>query len=218
MLPVDVPADDLPALVGGLYALVPGEGRPTPHGVRRPGVRVTDGVPVELEVLLPPLAADPVVRARLLSGADALRSLAGRHAVRVLHVVVEDDLVAVVRNRFPAVVLADARRAEGGTVSPRQAVTTALEVLAGLVEVHAAGLVHGALSERDVLMDTSVPLRTVVRVTGFGAAALLGRPVDVALPPGSGPVPVPADDVWAAGALLGQLLTARDAATPADLS
>ncbi len=56
---------------------------------------------------------------------------------------------------------------------------------------------HGGVTERDVLLDASTPLRSQVRLTGFGLAA-------------PGPTATPAADVRAAGAMLGLLTVGNE--------
>ena len=146
------------------------------------GTRLADGARVRVEVLR---TTDPAVRDRLRAGESALRSADGRHLARVRQVVV-DPALALVREDVRGEVLS------AGAADPVAAVADVLDALAGL---HAAGLVHGALTAGDVVLDTSVPLRRTVRLTGWGTAALV-EPVP----------PVAAVDVRAAGRLLSDLL------------
>lgn len=150
----------------------------TPYAEVHRATRTDDGTPVRVELLR---ATGPAVAERLAGAAQALRQADGRHLVRVRQVL--DAPLALVRDDVPA--------EPWDGADPLRVVAEALDALARL---HALGLVHGALTAQDLLLDTSVPLRPVVRVTGWGLAAL------------SSPVPPdPADDVRDAGLLLEQL-------------
>ena len=155
----------------------------TPYAEVRTGRRLADGAAVRVERLR---ATDADVRERLLASADPLRRADGRHLVRVRDVVVADGL-AVVRDDVPGEPVA-------GPLPVARAVGVVADVLDALAALHALGLVHGALDRRDVLLDASVPLRTTVRLTGWGIAGVLS-PVP----------PAPAEDVAAAGRLLVEL-------------
>lgn len=180
-------------VLGGRYDL--GEPlRRTGFGQVRVGTRRADDAPVAVELLDEALVADPGVRARCDTGEAALCAVSGRHLVRVQAVVVESTRIGVVRDRVGGSDLCALRAEAGGTLAPREAVALVVDVLDALSDLHAAGLVHGALRERDVLVDLDVPLRPVTRLTGYGTAALVrGRAV-------------PTEDVVAAGRLLCVLL------------
>lgn len=156
----------------------------TPYAEVRTGRRLADGAAVRVERLR---TAGADVRERLLAAAGPLRRADGRHLVRVREVVVADGL-ALLRDDVPG-------EAVSGPLAPDRAAEVVADVLDALAGLHHLGLVHGALDRRDVLLDTSVPLRSTVRLTGWGIAGLLS------------PVPPPAsDDVAAAGRLLVQLV------------
>ena len=148
--------------------LVPG--RPVPGRL--------DGAPVTAE-----LVAGPVP--------TALRRADGRHLVRVRQVLAADAGTVVVRDAVDGADLEQERVRAGGALPLESAVALVADVLDGLADLHAAGLVHGDLQPSDVRLDASLPLRPVVRVTGWGTRG-----------PGD-----PADDVRAAGRLLALLLT-----------
>jgi hypothetical protein len=157
--------------------------------------RLADGAPLAVEVLSEAYAADPGVRRRLADGASALTAVSAEHLVPVVDVVVDDGVVAVVRERVGGSSLGAVRAEAGGTLPPREAAGVVVDVLDALADLHVRGVVHGALVERDVLLDQSSPLRPLPLLTGWGTAALLrGRP------------PVPSDDVADAARLLWQCL------------
>ncbi|MDP3713966.1 MAG: protein kinase, partial [Mycobacteriales bacterium] len=169
--------------------------RRTGFGQVRVGTRRADDAPVAVELLDEALATDPAVRTRCDTGEAVLCAVSGRHLVRVQALVVEADGIGVVRDRVGGSDLCALRAEAGGTLAPREAVSLVVDVLDALSDLHAAGLVHGALRERDVLVDLDVPLRPVTRLTGYGTAALVrGRAV-------------PTEDVLAAGRLLCVLLS-----------
>ncbi|MCW2665410.1 MAG: hypothetical protein JWN57_372, partial [Frankiales bacterium] len=178
-------------LLGGRY-VAQGASRPTAYGTAVRAGRAGTGTPVTVELLDPRLLADPAARARLAEGADRLRAASGRHLVQVLEVWAPDG--AVVHDRFPGVSVAGLRSQAGGVLPADRAGALVADVLDGLAALHAAGLVHGALTEHDVLLDDATPLRSEVRLTGYGLAALLGPPYGLPdVPGGSG---TPAADVW----------------------
>lgn len=182
--------------LGGRYDLGDPQRR-TAFGQVRFGTRRCDGAAVAAEVLDEGVAADPAVRLRCAAGAAALCAASGRHLVPVQAVVVAGDGVAIVRERVGGTDLPALRAEAGGTLGPREAVALVVDVLDALSGLHAALLVHGALTERDVLVDLDVPLRPVTRLTGWGTAALVRGPGEV----------VPAADVAAAGRVLCVLLS-----------
>lgn len=171
-------------------------GTPTAFGILHARVRSADGEPVLVEVLRP-ASYDRLVGAR-----DALRGVQGRHVVRVLDVVRQragtgHELCAVVRPGFAFTGLP-------GSLPCDEAVRLVADVLLGLADVHDAGLTHGAVDRRAVLLDRSVPLRPTVRLVGHGLAALL-----------TDRRPSRDGDVAAAAALLGALLPPGSAVSTA---
>lgn len=155
-----------------------GPSTPTPYADVIRGTRLQDGAAVRVELLR---TTDPAVGARLAAASERLRRADGRHLVRVRQVLA--DPPALVREDVP-----------GRPPDPADPVRVVADVLDALADLHALGLAHGALTAQDVLLDSSVPLRPVVRLTGWGVAALL-----------SPAPPDPAEDVRAAGRLLEQL-------------
>lgn len=164
----------------------------TAGGDVRTGRSVLDGSAVVVELLR---ASDPAVAARATAVRTAWLRADGRHLVRVREVVVEGDLVAVVRDAVQGLDLEAERVRAGGTLAPAAAAAAVAAVLDGLADLHAVGLVHGDVTPAAVRLDVSVPLRTVVRLTGWGTASLVGRAA------------APSDDARGAGRLLVHLLT-----------
>lgn len=150
----------------------------TPYADVHRGTRRYDGARVRVELLR---ADAPAVAVRLAAASESLRRADGRHLVRVRQVL--DEPLGLVRDDVPAEALDRA--------DPVRVVADALDALAVL---HAFGLAHGALTAQDLLLDASVPLRPVVRLTGWGLVALH-----------SAAPPDPADDVRDAARLLEQL-------------
>lgn len=146
-------------------------------------------------VVVERMPASGGVGARAARLSDAVRLADGRHLARVRAVFVAPDVVTVVRDHVDGPALSDELAAAGGTLPLEVAVRRCVGVLDALADLHAAGLTHGALDADVVRLDASVPLRPAVRLTGWGTAALLGRPG------------TPAADVAAAGRLLQVLVT-----------
>lgn len=130
-------------------------------------------------------------------------TVASPHVVRVYDFVIEEAQPFVVMELFPGRTLADLL-VECGDATPRALARIAFDVLGALRAVHRAGLVHGDLTARNVLLDAAG--RAVL--TDFGLAAPIGRSdlvprprsrLDDTLP---GPPHDPAEDVAALGALV----------------
>ena len=108
--------------------------------------------------------------------------------------------------------LAEALRA-GGAMTPRAAVTLLRGVLEALRAAHAQGIVHRDLKPSNILLDPDGR----ARVMDFGIAArvsdgvghVCGTPGYMSPEAAQGMAPVAAMDVFAAGMILGELLTGR---------
>ncbi|MSZ78307.1 MAG: protein kinase, partial [Actinobacteria bacterium] len=131
----------------------------------------------------------------------------------------DDDLVLIAMDLVRGGSLLDLLRAHGPL--PERFVAAVLEqLLAGLVAVHAAGLVHRDVKAANLLLEATGSDRPWVRLGDFGLACPLDDPVRL----GSGPVGTPgylspeaergaparpAQDVYAAGAVGRRLLAGR---------
>ncbi|MDQ4065179.1 MAG: PASTA domain-containing protein [Actinomycetota bacterium] len=170
---------------------------------------------VAVKVLQPSLAADPALVERFKQEARAAARLTHPNVVAVYDWGSDDERTYYMVMEF--VSGTDLRNVlvERGSLPPSQAVEIVAFVCDALAAAHGTGLVH-----RDVKPENVLIARTgAVKVADFGIAAV----VDVDLTSPGGMVPgtlrylspeqaagreaTAASDIWAAGALLGELVT-----------
>lgn len=154
-------------------------------------------------------------RTQLLAEARAAASLEHRAFVRVLEIVDEDGVLALVLELVRGQTLAE--RLKTGPVPVAQALDWTAELAQAMAEAHRAGLVHGDLKPANLMID----LDNRLRILDFGLAR---RPVvpdgDAAVShPGAGTLAYmapelllgapasAATDAYAIGMLLGDMLT-----------
>ena len=164
---------------------------------------------VRLELLRPELAQDPSVVAALDSATRALARASTGVLLELLDAGVEDGLPFLVTEHVDGRPLDEVLR-DDGPLDPRDASAVGGQVLTGLAEAHAAGVVHADVEPSGVIRTADgVRLRT----PGTGQALLRARrhgPARAARPL----APEASDgridertDVWFAGSLLFELLT-----------
>ena len=194
------PAEDV---LGGRWALGELLGTGSTSIVRR-AVDTTDGAVVAVKELRPELAGEQTLVARLVREHAVLRSLDHPRVLRALDLH-RSDRVAIILELLPAGDLA-ARLLREQTLTPREAVRTTCAVLDALVHVHTRGIAHGDVKAANVLLGRRgrVVLGDLGSVTGTG-----GTPEHLAPELVGGYPASPAGDVYAAGALLHQLLAGR---------
>lgn len=105
---------------------------------------------VVVKVLLPELALSPATRRRFLEEAQRLSRVRSAHVVDVLDV--HEHPPAIVLRCAPGGNLANAVRKEG-TWDEARLRRLAHDLLVGLGDLHAAGLVHGDVKPENVLLD-----------------------------------------------------------------
>ena len=175
-----------------------------------------------LLIVDPRLAGDDAFAEALARGTAPLLDAFHHRAVVGTVVVAQDgkSLVVVTESTTGATSLADimARsKARGGKVPPRVAAAIARSVVDGLATAHAAGIVHGALHPRSVLVDRDGNVRVTdfavghaamtASAAGSEALPLKGLAGYLAPELALGDAPAPACDVYAVGALLFTMLT-----------
>ncbi|WP_163551234.1 serine/threonine-protein kinase [Candidatus Frankia alpina] len=216
--------------LGSRYVLHELLGQGTTGQVWR-GVRVQDDAAVAIKVLRRELADDPEIVDRFLREWDLLVELDSPGLVAVRDLVNEPGALAIVMDLVEGPDLR-AHLREFGPRPAQEAVRLAIGTLWALDSVHAAGIVHRDVKPENILIDTSVPDRPIVRLTDFGIARVIstpsrvsatgpiGTPLYMAPELGTGAPPTPAADVYSAGVVLYELLAGSppfDSTNPADL-
>jgi eukaryotic-like serine/threonine-protein kinase len=107
--------------------------------------------------------------------------------------------------------LSEARKGQG-PMKPREAVTLMVGVLDALATAHAQGIVHRDLKPSNLLMGKDGRARVMdfgiaARVAGGGDGQIAGTPGYMSPEAARGQPPAPAMDVFAAGMVLGELLS-----------
>jgi eukaryotic-like serine/threonine-protein kinase len=173
--------------------------------------------PVAVKVLQPSLASDPDFVARFRAEARAAARLTHPNVVGVYDWGSADELTYyMVMEYVPGNDLRDilSRR---GALQPAQAVEVMAAVCDALDAAHSGGLVHRDVKPENILIDRTGK----VKVADFGIA--LAMDADRTMPGGvisgtlrylspeqaSGGEATPASDIWAAGAVLCELVTGR---------
>ncbi|MDP9225046.1 MAG: Stk1 family PASTA domain-containing Ser/Thr kinase [Actinomycetota bacterium] len=182
---------------------------------------------VAVKVLQPSLASDPDFVDRFRAEARAAARLTHPNVVGVYDWGSADDLTYyMVMEYVPGRDLRQVLAAQGA-LEPAQAVQVMAEVCDALDAAHATGLVHRDVKPENILIDPTGK----VKVVDFGIA--IAMDADGTMPGGSisgtlrylspeqaeGQRATPASDIWAAGAVLSEIVTARPpvAASPAEL-
>lgn len=176
------------------------------------------GRAVTIRLIHPTLGDDPGFAARLAEESRNVAALTGLGLLRLLDTGEEEGVLFLVREHVDGST-ARALLERRGPLSPREAVRIAAGVLEALEVAHDAGLLHLGLNLDDVWIGLEGDV--VVSDLGIGAAVTATRPAsDFARVLGDGIAPEQTTDgnvdertdVFAAGALLFELLTGR---TPA---
>ncbi len=165
---------------------------------------------VALKLLLP--GAEAISVNQWLHEARAVSRLSHPNIVPVFEADDADGQPYLVFELVRGRTLAEALRA-GGAMPPRAAVTLLRGVLEALRAAHAQGIVHRDLKPSNILLDPDGR----PRVMDFGIAArvsdrvghICGTPGYMSPEAAQGAAPTPAMDVFAAGMILGELLSGR---------
>ncbi|MFN2593786.1 MAG: Stk1 family PASTA domain-containing Ser/Thr kinase [Actinomycetota bacterium] len=172
---------------------------------------------VAVKVLQPSLAVDPELVARFKAEARAAARLTHPNVVAVYDWGAEDEQTYyMVMEYVPGTDLRDLLVMRG-CIEPAHAVEIIASVCDALAAAHAVGLIHRDVKPENVLIDH----HGKVKVADFGIAVVAGN--DATVPGGTIPGTLryiapeqaqgreasTATDVWAAGAVLCELLTGR---------
>ncbi|HEX2051625.1 MAG TPA: PASTA domain-containing protein [Actinomycetota bacterium] len=170
---------------------------------------------VAVKVLQPALAADADLVTSFRAEARAAARLAHPNAVAVYDWGEDGGAYYMVMEYVDGTDLRDLLVSRG-SLEPAQAADVVAAVCDALAAAHACGLVHRDVKPENVLLDRDGQ----VKVADFGIAAVardaagapgagLGAQRYIAPEQARGDDATPASDVWAAGALLSELLTGR---------
>lgn len=184
-----------------------------------------DGRPVAVKVIADRWRADPTFRDRFTREVVAARRVAGFCTARVLDADVTGPVPYLVTEYVDGMSLHE-RVTRLGPLSGSDAEALAVGVAGALTAIHAAGVVHGDLTPRNVMLSPFGP-----KVIDFGVAraaeataqtgVLFGTPGWLAPEQAAGRPAAPATDVYAWGLLVAWAATARPAlaaGVPPDLS
>ncbi|HVV87229.1 MAG TPA: protein kinase [Kofleriaceae bacterium] len=184
---------------------------------------------VQVLVVAPALAGDRAFTDHLTrQAAPRLHSFAHRAVVGTVLVAREGrDLVVVTepaRDARTVVDLLAAAHGRGGGLPPRVIAAIARAVIDGLASAHAAGLVHGAIHPRSVLVERDGGVRLTDLAVGFAAMSaaaagsesmpLRGLSGFVSPEVALGDAPTAAADVYGVGALMYAMMTGDHPAGP----
>ncbi|HVF52893.1 MAG TPA: PASTA domain-containing protein [Actinomycetota bacterium] len=171
--------------------------------------------PVAVKLLHSDLARDEALVRRFKREAQAAARLTSPHIVAVHDWGYDEGSYYMVMELVFGRDLRDLL-ARSRTVEPSQARRIIADVCRALATAHAAGLVHRDVKPENILIARD----GVVKVADFGIAAIAGKHTDPGgivtgtlsylAPEGAAGAEVgPAADIWAAGAVLSELLTGR---------
>lgn len=209
---VDQPGSQTERPFGSRYLLTSHLGSGAMGQVWRAHAR--DGQPFAVKLLRSELAGDSALVARFLQEAKLLTEIRGSHLVRVHDLVAEGSELGIVMDLVDG---EDLRSVVArGALQPQAAVHIVDGILAGLADVHEAGIVHRDVKPENVLLPSSAPTHSLL--TDFGVAGLvqegagarrttvIGTPEYLAPEVADGQVPTPSSDLYGVGIVLYELL------------
>ena len=180
----------------------------------------SDGRELAIKVLRPELADDPVLVARFVQERALLVRLSGPGIVRVVDLVLEGDLLAIVMERVNGGSLRHLIEKDQGRLQESIAADIIADVLSALGIAHAQGIVHRDIKPENILIDESVdPIKALL--TDFGISGLtegsshtrmtsiVGTPDYMAPEVIDGAPATSAVDVYACGIVLYELIGGR---------
>ena len=203
--------------LGSRYVLHDLLGRGAMGEVYRGTVRGSEAA-VAVKLLKPELVSDPETVARFFQERSILTAIDHPNVVRVVDLVAEGDILAIVMELVQGQDLRRLLRARR-TLPPAEAVRLVCQLLDGLAAVHAAGIVHRDVKPENMLLDGAAVPR--VRLTDFGVARLsygasltkissiIGTPEYMAPEVADHDSAAPSADLYSAGIVLYEMLAGR---------
>ena len=205
-------------LLGSRYVLHDLLGRGAMGEVYRGTVRGS-GAAVAVKLLKPELVSDPETVARFFQERSILTAIDHPNVVRVVDLVAEGDVLAIVMELVQGLDLRRLLRARQ-TLPPADAVRLVCQLLDGLAAVHAAGIVHRDVKPENMLVDGTAA-QPRIRLTDFGVARLsygasltkvssiIGTPEYMAPEVADHDSAAPSADLYSAGIVLYEMLSGR---------
>jgi tetratricopeptide (TPR) repeat protein/tRNA A-37 threonylcarbamoyl transferase component Bud32 len=181
--------------------------------------RVTDkqiDEEVALKVLRPEIAADKRTLERFRNELKLARKITHPNVCRMYHLGVDEGLPYITMEYVRGDDLAVILRTKG-PLAPKEAVTIAAQVCAGLTEAHRLGVVHRDLKPQNLMIDTYGK----VRIMDFGiarsieskgateAGTFIGTPDYMSPEQVSGQQVDQRSDIYSLGVILFEMLTGR---------
>lgn len=205
-------------LLGSRYVLHDLLGRGAMGEVYRGTVRGSEGA-VAVKLLKPELVSDSETVARFFQERSILTAIDHPNVVRVVDLVAEGDVLAIVMELVQGLDLRRLLRARQ-TLPPADAVRLVCQLLDGLAAVHAAGIVHRDVKPENMLVDGTAA-QPRIRLTDFGVARLsygasltkvssiIGTPEYMAPEVADHDSAAPSADLYSAGIVLYEMLSGR---------
>lgn len=174
------------------------------------------GRPVAVKLLREDLAQDPSAARRFRREALTAASVSHPHMANVFDYVDEDGRPGIVMELVEGETLAQ-RLAREGALAPTEAARIAADMLDALEAAHRAGIVHRDVKPGNVMLATGGAVKVadfgIARAAGDAALTqtglVFGSPHYLAPEQLRGEAATPATDVYAAGIVLYEMLTAR---------
>ena len=211
-------------ILDGKYALIREIGSGS-AGVVFEAEHLIVGKHVAIKVLHPSLAQDRVIRMSFAGEARAAAQIGHANVVDIYDLGVTDDGYTYLVMELLRGETLDAILSQYGALAPAYACELMLQVLAGLDAAHREGIVHRDLKPANVIVTHPRPDRPLAKVLDFGIAKgvadamtedgadapICGTPTYMAPEQITGCAADERTDVYAAAAMLFELLTGQDA-------